>query len=294
MNKFISGILKRLRDRFDLEEMGSNLANILSDLIVALLIFFAFYLLWYFTRRFLRWFMKRTQVDATSVRFILTASKAVLLGLGVIQALSALGINTAALLASLGIVGLTFGFAAQDALSNLISGLLIFWDRPFVIGDLIELEGQYGRVDTITLRSTRVVTVDGQMLAIPNSEVINSTVSSYTNFPNLRLDIDVTIAVDENIDKTRKIMLTLVDKDPDFLKSPGPQVVVTSLNDYNIALQLQVWLEDERQHVSKRFALRENIYKALSEAAINMPFETIQVLPQEASTVSNGQDRLAS
>ena len=59
-----------------------------------------------------------------------------------------------------GIAGLTIGFAARDALSNIISGILIFWDRPFVIGDLVEVGGQYGRVERITLRSTRIVTPD--------------------------------------------------------------------------------------------------------------------------------------
>ncbi len=283
MNEFFRGILRRLEDRFDPADIGAYLANLLADLTVATLTFLAFYLIWMLARRFLRWLVGRTQVDETTASFILTSAQFILLTIGLIQALSALGINTAALLTSLGIAGLTIGFAAQDALSNLISGILIFWDRPFVIGDLIELEGQYGRVDKITLRSTRVVTVDGQMLAIPNSTVINSTVSSYTNFPNLRLDIDVTIAVDEDIDRTRTLMLDVVKDDFDFLKKPEPRVVVVSLNDYNVALQLQVWLEDERQHIVKSFALREAIYKALSEAQVDMPFETLQVLSPSVS-----------
>jgi small conductance mechanosensitive channel len=83
-------------------------------------------------------------------------------------------------LASLGIAGLTLGFAAKDTLSNVISGLFIFWDRPFVVGDLIEMDGKYGRVEDITLRSTRVVTPDGKMLAIPNSAIVNSSVWSRT------------------------------------------------------------------------------------------------------------------
>ena len=98
-----------------------------------------------------------------------TAVKYTVLTVGVVSALGQVGINTGSLLASLGIAGLTIGFAARDALSNIISGIFIFWDRPFVIGDLIEVNSQYGRVDRITLRSTRVVTVDGRMLAIPNA-----------------------------------------------------------------------------------------------------------------------------
>ncbi len=115
--------------------------------------------------------------------------KYVILSIALVSALNQVGVHTGSLLASLGVLGLTIGFAARDALSNVISGIFIFWDRPFVIGDLVEIEDKYGRVQAITMRSTRVVTPDGKMLAIPNNTIVNSTVASYTNFPHLRLDI---------------------------------------------------------------------------------------------------------
>ena len=85
----------------------------------------------------------------------------------------------------------------------MISGLFIFWDRPFVIGDFVEVGGQYGRVESITMRSTRVVTSDGRMLAVPNSLVVNTTLASYTNFPHLRLDVSFTVGVTENLQRVR-------------------------------------------------------------------------------------------
>jgi small conductance mechanosensitive channel len=205
------------------------------------------------------------------------------LTIGVVSALDSVGVNTGALLASLGIVGVTIGFAARDSLSNFISGIIIFIDRPFVIGDLVEVEDKYGRVSEITLRSTRVVTADGRMLAVPNTEVVNKTVASYTNFPNLRLDIPVTIAVDEDINKTRQILLGLLDGYPEYLKEPAPRVIVTALNDYNIALELQAWLKNERQHVEKRSELREKVFEALNRAGIDMPFEIIQLAPMQVN-----------
>ncbi|MDX1378172.1 MAG: mechanosensitive ion channel family protein, partial [Anaerolineales bacterium] len=200
--------------------------------------------------------------------------------------LDSIGIDTGALLASLGIVGVTIGFAARDSLSNFISGIIIFIDRPFVLGDLVEIEDKYGRVSEITLRSTRVVTSDGRMLAVPNTEIVNKTVASYTNFPNLRLDIAVTIDVNEDIKKIRQILLELVDGDPEYLKDPAPRVIVSALNDYNIALELQAWLKDERQHVEKRSELREKVFDSLNRAGVNMPFETIQLAPMQVN-VSN-------
>ena len=281
MGSFFSSILERLQEVFNPETMGNTLAQFLANSIVALLTFGAFYFFWRLINRFVGSLLERTKVDKTAARFVQTALKYSVLIIGVVTALSAIGVDTASVIASLGIAGLTIGFAARDALSNIISGLFIFWDRPFVLGDLIEVNDHYGRVDDITLRSTRVVTVDGKMLAIPNSVMVNTTVASYTNFPNLRLDVEVTVGVAENIGRVRRLLLDLVENDPDYLATPSPQVVVTQLNDYNVVLELRVWLKDERQHIPKRFSLREAMYHVLNEAGVDMPFETLQLTPLE-------------
>lgn len=285
MQEFLNGILTRLQNEFDPEIVGGSLVELVANIIVGVLTFMAFYALWWVLDFAVRFFVKRTDVDETTISFIETVLKYVLLTIGTIQALSAVGINTAAMLTSLGIAGLTIGFAARDALSNLISGILIFWDRPFVIGDLVEVGGQYGRVDKITLRSTRIVTVDGRMLAVPNTTIINTTVASYTNFPNIRLEIDVTVAVTEDIDRIRHILQELVRSDRDFMENPPPAVVVKSLNDYNVALQLRVWLGDERKHISKSLELRERVFKTLTAAGVEMPYETIQLAPFETKAL---------
>jgi small conductance mechanosensitive channel len=183
-----------------------------------------------------------------------------------------------ALITSLGIAGLTIGFAARDALSNIISGVLIFWDRPFVIGDLVEIGGHYGRVDNITMRSTRVVTPDGRMLAVPNTIIVNTTVASYTNFPNLRLDVPFAVGVGEDLGRVREIALALCLQDARLLDEPAPRVVVSALNDYNVALELRAWLRDEQHHIAVRHELRERLFEALRASTVDMPFETFAVV----------------
>ncbi len=282
-------LLSRLRDYFDPERLSLLLAEALVDIIVAGIVLMTFYLLWRalqgialpsWTRR----------LDRTSSAFAETLVKFSILSLGVLAALSAVGVKTTAVLASMGVVGLTIGFAARDTLSNIISGILIFLDRPFTIDDLVEIEGNYGRVDRITLRSTRIVTNDGKMLAVPNTEIMNKTVTSYTNFPHLRLDIGVTIAVSENLDKVRDLLISLITGNKDFMAEPAPRVVVTQLNDYNVTMELRAWLADERQHVQKRLELRENVFKALTDAGVEMPFETIQLAPHRVAVeMSNAE-----
>ena len=199
MNVFFDSIITRLQEIFNPKDMGEQIAQGMANLVVGLIVFLVFYLLVRLLVLLLRRTIKISRVDETSYSFIETTVYYTVLTIGAISALNAIGINTGAILTSLGIVGVTIGFAARDSLSNLISGIIIFLDRPFVIGDLVEIDDKYGSVSEITLRSTRVVTSDGRMLAVPNTEIINKTVASYTNFPNLRLDIPVTIAVTENI-----------------------------------------------------------------------------------------------
>ncbi len=279
-------VLDRLGDRFGPEAIAAWLSAKLPDLFVALVTFAVFYLIWRLVDRAIKVVAYRTSADITARSFIEATAKYVLLTIGTVAALGQVGIDTASIIASLGILGLTIGFAARDALSNIISGIFIFWDRPFVLGDLVEIGGHYGRVEEITMRSTRVVTVDGRMLAIPNSAVVNSTVASYTNFPHLRLDVDVTVGTGEDLGRVRRLLLGIVGGDERYLTEPAPDGVVTALNDYNVAMQLRAWLQDERRHTTLRAELRERMFEALRAADVEMPFQTFSVDPTVLRTVA--------
>jgi small conductance mechanosensitive channel len=286
MEAFLRGILSKLQEIFDPEALGALVADYLASFIVGVFVFAAFYILWRLLALILRRVIKSVDLDETAEVFVMRVIQYVILTIGVVNALAAMGVDTGSVLASLGIVGVAVGFAARDAFSNLISGLLIFLDRPFVIGDLVEIGGEYGQVTQITLRSTRIVTSTGKMLAVPNADVINKVVASYTNFPHLRLDVPITIGVGEDIQRARRLLLSVVKNDADYLKDPSPEVVVSQLNDYNLELTLRVWLDDERDHVPKRFALREKMYEALRAAGVSMPYETLQLMPLKVEEYS--------
>ncbi len=254
--------------------------QLLPDLAVATILAIAYFVVWRLIRKVLRAALGKSPLDPTAQNLIERIVKFAVVSVGVVSILKQFGIDTAGVIASLGIAGLTLGFAARDTLSNVISGLFILWDRPFVIGDLIEVEGHYGEVKQITLRTTRLVTVDGKMLAIPNGKIANTTVTSFTNAPNLRLDIAVTVGVDEDLSRVRRVLLGLV-VDARYLKEPAAAVVVKALNDYNVELELRVWIGDERLHLPTRFELRERVFEALRAEGVSMPFETLQLAPLE-------------
>jgi small conductance mechanosensitive channel len=256
-----------------LDDFSILLSRLLNSFVVVL----TYFILWKITEKILKNFLKRFNIEKTLSNFLTNLVMAIISILALITISIIFGINTASILASLGVFGLAIGFAAQDILSNIISGLFIFWDKPFVIDDLIEIKDTYGKIDKITMRTTKVVTPDGKLLTIPNKDVVNNTVASYTNFPNLRLDIDFTVDGNEDINKIRRLLFKLVEADNRFLKKPEPEVVLNKSNDYNIELIFRIWIKNEKDHIAARFDLREKLNDTLLNENVSMPYETIEV-----------------
>lgn len=279
----MSGILERLREIFSADRIVNSISHFVPRLVIALVIFAFFYLCYRLLRFVLARVTRRAGVEPTAATFLLMALKYVVLITGLVMALEELGLDVTTILEGIGIVGIALGFAAKDTLSNIIAGFFLFWDKPFVIGDLIEVSDEYGEVREITLRSTRILTVDGKLISIPNSVIVNSKVRSYTMSPHLRLDIDVTIAVYEKIAAAREAILAIVRGDERLMTDPPPEVVVITLGDYYTKVELKVWLRDPRIHIPVREELREGIKNALDSAGITMPYETIELVKHKHS-----------
>ena len=274
-------ILERLQEIFNADRIANAAAHFIPRLIIALAVFLVFYLLYRVLNFLLARVTRRAGVEPTAATFLLVAVRYVVLIVGVVMALEELGLDVTTILEGLGIVGLALGFAAKDTLSNIIAGFFLFWDKPFVIGDLIEVSDEYGEVREITMRTTRIVTVDGKLVSIPNSVIVNSKIRSYTMIPHLRLDIDVTIGVNERIAEAREVILGIVRGDERFLSDPRPEVVVIMLGDYFVKIALKVWLRDPRIHIPVREELREAIKNALDKSGIVMPYETIELVKHD-------------
>lgn len=274
MDKF----LEELEKYFNYEAIAAQVVTITQNALKAGVILLAFYILYRVLKTVLSNVIERFELEKTVVNFLMMVLRYTVLIFGIVTALDQIGVNIASLVAGLGIAGIAIGFAAKDTLSNVVAGIFIFWDRPFYIGDLVEIEDEYGEVQDITLRTTRIVTPDGRMVSIPNQKIAENKIISYTMFPHLRLDIGVTIGVEEPIGPARRRLLKLVEGDERFLPDPPPAVLVKELGDYYTALELRVWLEDTTKHIPTRAELREKIKDSFDEAGIEMPFETVEIL----------------
>lgn len=271
-------VIQQLEAYFNPQVIAAKVIILLQNAAIAAVILLAFYILYRVLKAVMSRVIERFALEKTIVSFLMMGLKYTIVIFAVVTTLDQIGLNITSLIAGLGIAGLALGFAAKDTLSNIVAGIFIFWDRPFYIGDLVEIENEYGEVQEITLRTTRIVTPDGIMVSIPNSNIAANKIKSYTMFPNLRLDMDVTIGVNEDIEKARREMLSIIRGDQRFMNEPAPVVLVQELGDYYTKLQLRVWLEETRKHIAVRAELRERIKNALDNAKIEMPFETIEVL----------------
>ncbi|MBI5802650.1 MAG: mechanosensitive ion channel family protein [Verrucomicrobia bacterium] len=135
--------------------------------------------------------------------------KAFLLVIAVLVTMQNLGVNVTAAIASLSIGGLAIGLAAQDTLANLFGAVAIFADKPFRVGDRVKLDAVDGTVETIGLRSTRVRSLDGHLVTIPNKTMGNATITNVTARPNIKTEMNLGITYDTPTEKVLRASVIL-------------------------------------------------------------------------------------
>lgn len=200
----------------------------------------------------------------------------------VILVLDQFGVNVTALLAGLSIAGIAVGFAARDTLENFISGITILMDKPFRINDFVEIADTYGQVEEITLRSTRIRTLNNQIMVMPNIQMINQKLINHTILGILRVEVPFGIAYKEYPHEARDVVLKLTEDDDRLHPDYPPQVVVTGLNDSSVDLSLRLFLADPAKAIPVRFEYIEKVREALREADIEIPFPHLQLFIDEA------------
>ena len=206
--------------------------------------------------------------------------------------LDQLGVNIAVLIGGIGIAGIVAGFAARDSLENFIAGVTVLVDKPFGVGDYIKVNDQYGQVDEITLRSTRLRTVRNRIMVLPNTEMIKEKVMNHTKRNVLRLDIPFGIAYKERPDEAREALLPIVEDDDRILSDPSPTAVVTEMDDSSVNMLLRFYLRDPSQEVPMRWEYTEKVRETLRDADIEIPFPHRQLFLDEAEAFE-GTDLLA-
>lgn len=260
------------------EQLATRALAYAPKLLASVLLFLAFCVLYRATRKGLQHICERLQLEPAITKLIVhSIYKWSLITFGLLIALKQLGIDVGAVLAGLGVAGIAIGFAAQDTIANIIAGFVIFIDKPFKVGDWIEIDDHYGKVWEITLRSTRIQTLNHTYVIIPNKNIIDTTLNNHSKYGEVRLEVPIGIAYKESIIEARTVLLEAVKTVKNVLNSPAPRIVVTDLGDSSVNLIVQVWVDTAEKERSTHFATIEACKIALDAANIQIPFPHMQL-----------------
>ncbi|KTC65627.1 mechanosensitive ion channel MscS (plasmid) [Legionella adelaidensis] len=165
----------------------------------------------------------------------------VLLAIFIVSALQELGFRMTALLGAAGILTVAVGFASQTAASNLVSGIFLLFERPFRIGDVIEVKTFQGTVESIDWLSTKIKTKDNTLIRIPNESIMKSEIINYNYFKIRRLKLSFPIAYQNQIPRIREILTQLAEKNELILKQPRPTIEIDNLSEGGLQIKFIVW-----------------------------------------------------
>ena len=165
--------------------------------------------------------------------------------LGILVALSQVGISLAPMLAGLGVAGFIVGFALQDSLGNFAAGAMILIYRPFDVNDLVEVPGAAGLVKKMNLVSTTITTLDNQTLVVPNSKIWGDVIKNVTAQKERRVDIEVGIGYGDDIDHAEKILTEIVTEHEKVLTDPKPRIKLHLLGDSSVNFIVRPWTKTD-------------------------------------------------
>ena len=244
----------------------------LYDGFIALVILTMFGVFFTLTRKPLVRFLNKHDVDDyLSDVAINSLYRTSIIIIAVITALAQLGVNVIAAMTGFGIAGIAISFAAKDTLGNIIAGFMILWDKPFMVHDWIEVDDQFGKVQAITLRTTRILTLDGQHVVIPNQTIINTDVVNSHHTKPIRTGTHLYLPYGSDVDRAVEVIKQAAETVKG--RAPNKEVVVgcTNITEGIVEFVALVWAPDARSSVGLGSEVRKVCMKALIQSGFSAP-----------------------
>jgi len=196
--------------------------------------------------------------------------------------LSVFEVNITPFLAGAGIAGLAVALAAQDIISNFFGGAIITIDKPFKVGDRVKVDQYYGDIMNVGPRSTRLKTLDYQIVTIPNNKITTNVIVNYSEpDEKLRITIPVSVAYGTDIDAVKKILLEIagesISKTDFLLADPAPKVFFIEFADSSLKFVLYVWARKYNLPDEVKDSINSLIATRFAEAGIEIPFPQMEV-----------------
>ena len=264
--------------------LGSNLWEILTTGISILIILIATIIIARMADRLLKKHIPHIfeaskmdkEFDQTShalTRRLIVAAIYIIGILMIVLQIPALNRVAVAMLAGAGVAGIAIGFAAQDSLSNIISGILLAVFKPIRIGDYVDFKGEYGHIEDLTLRHTIICTWDLRRIIVPNSQISGDYIINWSiGSPEAIWPVDFGIAYTSDIDKARNIIIEETKRHPQVMKDEEINVRLTELGDFAVNLRLTFHVASRGDAFDTGCDIREAVKKRFDEEGIEIPY----------------------
>ena len=268
------------KDVSKLSQIGSDLIDKAVafgiDIIIAVIIFVIGKFIIKFILKFVDRIFAKSSADEGVAKFIHSVLKVTLYIILAITICGQVGIETTSFAAIVASGGLAIGLAFEGSLSNFAGGVMILIMKPFTVGDYIESNGVEGTVYKIDIFYTSLKTVHNKSVKLPNGTLSNSILTNYSMNEKRRVDVEVGIGYDDNIELARKELEKVMNSYSNIMRDESNVVVVKNLADSAIIMEVRVWVPTE-YYWDCKFYLNEQIRVAFDKAGISIPFNQLDV-----------------
>ncbi len=203
--------------------------------------------------------------------FIINSVRRVVIIIGILIGLSTLEVNIGPLLAVIGAAGFVIAFALQDTLSNFASGIMIMFYRPFDVEDIVGVSGTTGKVKSMNLVTTTVMTFDKKLVIIPNNSIWGNIITNATASNERRIDMVFGIGYDDDIDLAKRLLEDIVTSHPLVLSDPEPVIKLHELADSSLNFICRPWVKTA-DYWSVYWDVTCSVKERFSEEGISIPF----------------------
>ena len=217
--------------------------------------------------------LTKQKIDASLVSFLHALVASLLKVLLILSVLSMVGVEVTSFIAFLGAAGLAVGLALQGSLQNFAGGVMIMLFKPFKVGDVISAQGYTGEVSEIQIFHTVLKTVENHTIVVPNSPLSTGSLVNYSTENHRRVDIQVPIPINADINKIRSILTLLAEQHPLILKTPAASVSISDIKIGIMTLILNAWVHP-KDYWEVFFFLNENVKVEFEKNNISFPTPT--------------------
>jgi len=251
--------------------------SMFPNFVVALIVMIVFYITAKYIKHLLKKFFQKFYGQSAVINLFSNIVYLSVLTAGLFVALDILDLDktVTSMLAGLGIIGLALGFAFQEIAANFISGIILSVNKPFTIGDIVEVDGNVGTVEFVSLRTTNIRTFQGQKVMIPNKTIFQNAITNYTENGKRRVDLEVGVSYGDDLEKVQKVTLEAINSLDDILKDEEVQFYFTEYGDSSINFVIMFWTEYKKKHSEYLEAKHRAIMainKAFNANDITIPF----------------------